>query len=62
MSNVVNLNKERKKRARLEKEQTAEENRAKHGRTKAQKKLDLETEKKKQQFVDSHQLDEPNKD
>ena len=40
MSNVVNLNKARKLKARKDAEQQAAENRVKFGRTKAQKQLD----------------------
>lgn len=37
MNDVVNLNRYRKKKARADKEKTAEENRARHGLTKAEK-------------------------
>lgn len=40
MSNVVNLNKARKLKARKDAEQQAAENRVKFGRTKAQKQFD----------------------
>jgi len=44
----VNLNKFRKAKARAEKDQRAQENRIKHGRTKAEKARDkLETERSK---------------
>lgn len=45
MSNIVNLGRFKKKKARADKEATAEENRAKHGLTKAEKskyKRDIE--------------------
>ncbi len=45
MTNVVNLNRFRKKKARADKEKQAEENRAKYGRTKGEKakyKRDME--------------------
>ena len=39
MSNVINLNTARKKKQRAEQDKTAEENRVKFGRTKADKAL-----------------------
>jgi hypothetical protein len=43
LNNVVNLNKFRKKKARKDKDKSADENRAKYGRTKSEKKkADLE--------------------
>ena len=40
MSNVVNLNRFRKKKAKLEKEKQADTNRRLHGRTKAERALE----------------------
>lgn len=40
MAKPINLNKFRKAKARAEKEQRAQENRIKHGRTKAEKATD----------------------
>lgn len=40
MGNVVNLNKFRKRKAKLEREQRAETNRRLHGRTAAERALD----------------------
>lgn len=40
MSNVANLNRFRKSKARQDKKARAQENAVKHGRTKAQKSLD----------------------
>lgn len=58
MSNVINLNKARKKKARLEKEKSAEENRAKHGQTKIEKLFSKTVKDKQQQNVDDHKIDE----
>jgi hypothetical protein len=41
MSKVVNLNKFRKRKAKLEKERQAETNRRLHGRTKAERQREL---------------------
>lgn len=47
MTTPINLNKARKAKARSDKAQTAAENRAKFGRTKAEKQRDrLETERR----------------
>lgn len=40
MAEIINFNKHRKLRARLEAERQAAENRVRHGRSKAQKQLD----------------------
>ena len=46
MANVVNLNRYRKKRARDDRQKTAEANRTKHGRTKEERqKKQLERER-----------------
>jgi hypothetical protein len=49
MAKVVNLNKFRKQKAKLQKEQQAETNRRLHGRTKAERLLEL----KQKQLLDS---------
>lgn len=48
MAKVVNLNKFRKQRAKLEQERRAETNRRLHGRTKAERRLEL----KQKQLLD----------
>lgn len=58
MVEPINLNKFRKAKARAEKEQRAAENRAKFGRTKAEKAADEARDKKLKQDVDSAKLDE----
>ena len=58
MVEPVNLNKFRKAKARADKEQRAQENRVKHGRTKAEKARDkLESERSKRQ-IDLSKRDE----
>jgi hypothetical protein len=49
MAHVVNLNKFRKRKAKLEKEKQAETNRRLHGRTKAERLLEL----KQKQLLDA---------
>jgi Domain of unknown function (DUF4169) len=58
MSNLVNLNKFRKKKQRANKEQQAEENRVTFGRTLEQKKKHNIENAKTQQALDGHKLDE----
>ena len=57
MSNVVNLNKFRKKKKREAAEGQADENRAKFGRTKQQKKKDADDISKASTHLDGHKLD-----
>jgi len=58
MSDVINLNRFRKAKKRIAKDQQAIENRAIFGRTKAQKKTDSVTQDKLQQHLDNHQRDD----
>ena len=48
----INLNKFRKAKARADKEQRAQENRVKHGRTKAEKARDKQEAKRHEDTVD----------
>ena len=57
MSTVVNLRTARKRKARANKEQAAGENRALHGRSKAEKLRDRLQAEKAQRFVEGHRLD-----
>ena len=57
MTNVVNLRMARKRKARAEKEQAADESRALHGRSKAEKLRDRTQAEKSAAFVDGHRLD-----
>ncbi|GJL91707.1 DUF4169 family protein [Hyphococcus sp.] len=58
MSDIVNLNRARKKKARREKEKRAEENRAKFGRTKADKKKRTAEQSKLDRHLDGHEIEE----
>lgn len=63
MSDPVNLNKFRKAKAKAEKAQTARENRAKFGRTKAEKQLDKARADKLSKLTEGHRLkDRPDQD
>ena len=53
MSNLINLNKARKARAKTRKRAEADENAVRHGRTKAQKTLD-----KANRHLDGHRTEE----
>jgi len=55
LSDIINLNKARKSRAKAKKQQQANENRIKFGRTKNEKNL-IETRKKiTEKLLDNHQ-------
>jgi hypothetical protein len=54
----VNLNKVRKAKARAEKEQRAQENRIKHGRTKAEKARDKMQVKQQKDAIDQNKRDD----
>lgn len=57
MSNVVNLRMARKRKAREEREHAAGENRALHGRTKAEKLRDRKQAETTAAFVEGHRLE-----
>ena len=57
MTDVVNLRMARKQKARAKKEQVAAENRAVHGRTKAEKQRDRLEAERAAGHVDGHRLD-----
>ena len=57
MADVVNLRQARKQKARAEKEQAAAENRAVHGRTKAEKQRHKIETGRAADFVEGHRLD-----
>ena len=57
MSTVVNLRTARKRKARADKEQAAGENRALHGRSKAEKLQGRMQAEKAQRFVEGHRLE-----
>ncbi len=58
MTNILSLSKARKTRARAEKEATAEANRLKHGRSKAEKAKDAAEKSVVSRKIDGH-LREP---
>ena len=59
MAKVVNLNKFRKQKAKLQKEQQAETNRRLHGRTKAERLLELKQKQLLDAKVDGARLTPP---
>lgn len=59
MSNVVNLNKARKRKARVVAEQQAAANRLQFGRTKAQKQRDAAAAEEARRKLDQLKLDTP---
>ena len=58
MSEIVNLNKARKARARADKKARADANAVKFGRTKAEKSLDKAKADKARSDLDAHRRDE----
>ena len=58
MSNLINLNKARKARAKTRKRAEADENAVRHGRTKAQKTLDKANADKANRYLDGHRTEE----
>lgn len=61
MGDVVNLRTARKQKARAGKEQAAAENRALHGRTKAEKQRDRQEAGKSASFIEAHRLERNDK-
>ena len=59
MGEIVNLRQVRKQKARAEKEKLAGENRALHGRSKAEKTRDRLTADKAEKFVAGHRRERP---
>lgn len=59
MGKVVNLNKFRKQKAKVEKEKRAETNRRLHGRTKGQRLLELKQQQRLDGKVDGARLSKP---
>jgi len=59
MTGPINLNKARKAKAKAEKEQRAQENRAKFGRTKSEKQLEAARAEKLARLTDAHKRDDP---
>lgn len=59
MGEVVNLRQARKQKARSEKERLAGENRAFHGRSKAERERDRLTSDKTEKFLAGHRREKP---
>ncbi|SDG24409.1 DUF4169 family protein [Alloyangia pacifica] len=59
MSNVINLNRFRKDRARAEKRAQADENAARHGRSKAERQRETNAAAKSARDLEGHKLDTP---
>ncbi|TPN81567.1 DUF4169 family protein [Mesorhizobium sp. CU2] len=59
MGEVVNLRQARKQKARTEKERLASENRALHGRSKAERERDRLTADKTEKFIAGHRREKP---
>lgn len=57
MTEVINLNKKRKAKARIEKEKHASANRIKFGRTKEEKQLEKFTAEKAVRHIEGHKQD-----
>ncbi len=58
MTEIVNLNKARKKKRAAEAERQATENRVKFGRTKAAKAKDADEEARRRKLLDGHQQED----
>ena len=58
MGDVVNLNRERKRRQRVEKEKQATLNRKKHGRHKSERARDSATVEREDELLDSHLIED----
>lgn len=61
MVDIINLNKKRKAKIRLEKEKTASENRIKFGRTKKEKQVERQDNVRNERHLDGHKLDKTEK-
>lgn len=62
MADIVNLNQVRKAKARQDERQRAEENRAKFGRSKAEKGVVQRLESKAEHTLDAHRREPVDKD
>lgn len=59
MAEIVNLRMARKRKARVERQAQAAENRAVHGRSKAEKEHDRAKASKDKSFIEGHFRDRP---
>ena len=60
MADIINFNKKRKNKIRLEKEKKASENRIKFGRTKKEKQLEKQDNERNERHLDGHKLEKKN--
>jgi len=58
MGDIINLNKKRKAKVRLEKEKKSSENRIKFGRTKSEKKIEKQDNQRDGRHLDAHKLED----
>ncbi|MHA6684082.1 DUF4169 family protein [Mesorhizobium sp. A556] len=56
MAEIVNLRMARKHKVRTDKERQAEQNRALHGRSRAQRDSDRKAAEQAEKFIDGHRL------
>ncbi|MBL7480625.1 DUF4169 family protein [Legionella bononiensis] len=61
MADVINLNKKRKAKIKLEKEKMSSENRIKFGRTKQEKQIEQQDYERNQRHLDGHKLEQIDK-
>jgi hypothetical protein len=59
MAEIVNLHREKQRRAREEESAAARQNRARHGRTKAERANDTRDEARRQALLDALRRSEP---
>ncbi|MGL5741479.1 MAG: DUF4169 family protein [Legionella sp.] len=57
MADIINLNKKRKAKNRLQKERKASENRIKFGRTKKEKQIEKQENERIERHLDWHKLE-----
>lgn len=57
MVEIINLNKKRKAKVRLDKEKKAAENRIKYGRTQKEKQIEKQERERDAQYLDGHKLE-----
>ncbi|MCC5013838.1 DUF4169 family protein [Legionella sp. 31fI33] len=62
MVEIINLNKKRKAKIRLEKGKKASENRIKFGRTKKEKQLEKQEKERSERYLDGHKLEKNEKE
>jgi len=59
LADIVNLRQVRKQKARADRERAAEQNRALHGRTRAEKERDRLADEHASRFVEGHRRERP---